>query len=463
MRVIFIITVTAIGIVATFFSDAFYGVLLYAFYAFASPLDLTWGALAGSRLSFVVAAATILSAMLQRKKIFFKHIIFFLLMIFIFSCYCSLALRHDASPDDWGQLELLLRIIIMTIVMAALIDTPERLRIYILAVGAFTGILGAYYGFGGLLVGSQQIVGPGRVGDNNGYAVWLNTSLPFIYYVSLQFKKTSWRYLAKIALLGNIIAVILTFSRGGAITLLAVLGLMFINMKRKSILFFLFIPVALVAIFFLSSGRDGGETRVRLSKETVEEMPTVDRTLYRYRERIETLHQPEEEIESAVSRRHCWALAVIMANDNPVLGVGLNRYRAEYDNYDTSAGKFGRSRAVHNTLLSVLSETGYLGFSTFIFLILSCLAMTIRAKRISRSFSDSMLKIEVSDYAAMLRVSTVAFLLGSFFVNTLYQEMFWVIITIAIALDRVTQKTAIGEALEARPSIKSLSRSVFGR
>jgi len=464
MRTLFVILVTAIGLAATVFSDAFYGVLLYTFYCFASPLELLWGALEGSRLSFIVAGTAIICAFIQGKKLFIKHRLVFLLALFLFISYSSLAVRHDASSADWDKLELLSRIIIVSIFTAALIDTAEKLRVYILAVAAFTGILGAYYGIWGLFAGSQQIAGPGRVGDNNGYAVWLNMSIPFIYYAGLQLKDKSWRILAKIVLLGNMIAVMLTFSRGGFIALLVASVMMFVSVKKKVILFAGIIFVAFIAMFLTLSGQPVDHNEPTLSKEEINEMQTVDKTVYQYKQRINTLFLPKEEVESAVSRAYFWGIAVKMAKDNPLLGVGLNRYPATYDLYDTTGGEFGNGRHVHSVPFLVLSETGYLGFATFIILIVSYLTATGRAKKISGGFSDTILKKEIYDYVVMLRISTVAFLVGGLFVNApLYQEMFWAIIIVALALDRVTQRINAGEAVEENPFIKNLSERIFGR
>lgn len=462
-RIAFIIIVTILGVRASLITDSFYGILLYTFYAFASPVELSWGLLTGTRISFFVAGTVIIGAIIHRQKIILKNRIIAFLILFLFFCYLSLAIRQDASPADWVRLQLLLRIGVIAIISAVLIDTPQKLRLYILGIAAFTGILGAYYGFAGLLAGSTSIIGPGRVGDNNGYSVWLNVSLPFIYYAGLQLKKLSWRYLAKIVFLGNILAVVLTFSRGGFITLLALLGLVFVNIRTKQILLFLLIPVAAISILFLSPAEYNEYDGTQTTAENTKQMSGVEKTLYSYQQRLMTLRQPKSKIDSAVSRTHFWMIAVNMANANPLSGVGFNRYKAAYNEYDTSGGAHGWGRAVHNTTLEILSETGYLGFLTFVFLILACLAAITRAKRISRGFSDPGLKTEFSDYCSMLRIGFVIFFLGSFFVNALCQEIFWAIVTLSLVLDRVAQAIDKGTSPETEVSIKNLSLRFFGR
>lgn len=458
-RILFIFAVTFIGILASFFIDAFYGVLLYVFYSFASPLELTWGALAGARLSFIVAGIIFVSALVQKQKILLKHKITFLCLLFLFICYLSLAVRQNVEPDIWDWIYLLARIIVMVLFTAALLSSVQKLRIYILAVAAFAGLLNAYYGFGGLLAGSTYITGAGRIGDNNAYAVFLNTSLPFIYYAGLQLKKRTWRQMAKIVFLGNIIAVFITFSRGGFITLLAILGLILINIRRKWLLFIIFIIVSSIFIFFFAP--TGYISQVE--EKDVEAMSPADRTLYQYKQRLETLRLPKEEIASARSRLHFWKTAIDMGNANPWLGVGFNRYMVEYNYYDTSHGLYGPDRAIHNTSLSVLAETGYIGFFIFIFLILACLYSVLRTKRIIKICPDLKLQREFSDYCNLLVISLVAFLLGSFFVNCLFQEIFWAIITISIAMDKIIESTLEGIPIKTNNTIRYLSQFLFDR
>lgn len=462
-RIIFIIGVTLIGIWAAVFKDVFYGVLLYAFYSFASPLELTWGALEGMKFSFVVAGIVLTSALVQKQKLIPSHKITFLCILFPIFCYISLGIRESVSPYASYWIQLLSRTILMTLVAALLVDNAQKLRIYILAIAIFTGGLGAYYGIFGLLAGSTSISGPGRIGDNNGFAVWLNTALPFIYYGGLQLKNKSWRYLSKVFFGGTILAIVLTFSRGGFVTLVVVLALILFNIRKKVILFFLIIVASVSILFLASSDYSPSEDTSFMGEERSKEGGTVDKTLGEWRQRIETLREPTEKIASANSRIHFWKTAIDMANDNPLFGVGFSRYQNEYDNYDTLHGKFGGRRAVHNTLLKILAEIGYTGFAIFTILILACLSAGARAKKRMRKCEDVELKREFSDYVTMLRISIIAYFLGGFFVNALTHETFWGIVTISIVLDRVSETILEKSSPQSEDTINRISQRLFGK
>jgi hypothetical protein len=54
---------------------------------------------------------------------------------------------------------------------------------------------------------------------------------------------------------------------------------------------------------------------------------------------------------------------------------------------------------------------------------------------------------ELRSYISMVFVSLVGFLLGGVFVNVLYQEIFWALVSISIAIDRLSLR--LSEAKQA--------------
>ena len=67
-RLIFVLLITATGVIASFI-DAFYGLLLYTWYSFSSPLELTFGQLEDTRLSLLVGAVLILTTFPPQKAV----------------------------------------------------------------------------------------------------------------------------------------------------------------------------------------------------------------------------------------------------------------------------------------------------------------------------------------------------------------------------------------------------------
>jgi hypothetical protein len=329
----------------------------------------------------------------------------------------------------------------MTFVTAALVNSPWKLKTFITAVAFFAGFVGAYYGIFGLMAGSKQIVGTSKIGDNNTYAVWLCCLLPFIVYAARHLKYTLLRAFAYIIFFGNIIAVILTFSRGGFLTLIVVIILLTLNTKVKWLLVLLLPVIIAPILFFGPYDYLGIETqRPVASLKSPGEMSVAEKTLLAWHNRIKTLEQPKEEIASARSRMHFWKVAVKMANDKPIFGIGFNRYRDMYDSYDETGGKFGLRRAPHNVSLALLSGTGYVGFLIFISMVVASIVSITNATARVKVYAEKNVIKEFADYANMLRISLVAFFLGGFFVNVVFQDIFWVIIAIAVSMDFISVK-----------------------
>ena len=66
---------------------------------------------------------------------------------------------------------------------------------------------------------------------------------------------------------------------------------------------------------------------------------------------IETYEENQD--ASALGRLHFWAVAVKMANANPLLGVGYTGFNPAYDKYDFSAGAYGTEKVGAQQLLGV--------------------------------------------------------------------------------------------------------------
>ncbi|MCX5679737.1 MAG: hypothetical protein NTZ95_03665, partial [Candidatus Omnitrophica bacterium] len=271
MRVLVLIIVTVFGIVASFF-DAFYGLLLYTFYSFFHPLALVaYTSFKDYRTSYITALVVIFTAILQKKKIIISHKLTYLCLLFLCQCHLSLLVRNTGmSVASSFYISLLSNAIIITFITSALIEDFAKFKMYMTAAAVFLGFMGAYYGFFGVFAGATKIKG-NMTGDNNAYAAWLNMSLPVIYYVGAVLKDKKWRFIFKIVFIGNILAVLLTLSRAGSITLCIVLAILVLQ-RMKKLLFFVIIPIGCIALFFFmpdytAQNRDEGVNQEQDAKQ----------------------------------------------------------------------------------------------------------------------------------------------------------------------------------------------------
>jgi probable O-glycosylation ligase (exosortase A-associated) len=204
-----------------------------------------------------------------------------------------------------------------------------------------------------------------------------------------------------------------TYSRGGLLAMLAVGVLQFLRSPRKlraiaatAVVVALIVPV--------------------LPAEYWDRMNTINTA-------------PEERDASQQGRLHFWELAVEMANDRPLIGVGHSAYSRAYNDYDTSGGFFGPNRAVHSAWFGVWAELGYIGLALFLLIIASSL---LACRKVRKAAKRGEISEELGAYATGLESSLVAFIVGGSFVSFHYCEMLWHFFGLTMALEAVAVRDA---------------------
>jgi O-antigen ligase len=96
---------------------------------------------------------------------------------------------------------------------------------------------------------------------------------------------------------------------------------------------------------------------------------------------IQTAAVAEDDTQMDVSsagRLHFWQVAIVMANAEPIVGIGFDSYMYQYDAYDFSNGRYGRLKAVHSAWFGMVAEMGYVGLIIFILLIMNAFYVNFR-------------------------------------------------------------------------------------
>jgi O-antigen ligase len=156
----------------------------------------------------------------------------------------------------------------------------------------------------------------------------------------------------------------------------------------------------------------------------------------------------EERDSSAAGRLYFWSVAVAMANDSPLVGVGVGAYAREYNKYDWTLGQYGRSRAVHSAWFGVLAELGYIGLLLFIVMIVASLLACRRVRLLAKRGEVSK---PLGVYAVALETGLVAFIVGGSFVSFQYCEMLWHFFALSVALERVAVAEFAASRLPPEP------------
>lgn len=246
------------------------------------------------------------------------------------------------------------------------------------------------------------------VGDSNELA--LTISIPLA--IALTWFLAENRWLPKMALGGLCVAyfvsIMLSGSRGGFLSLLALLVTIWLRSPRKLLTL---TWVALVFIAFWYSA------------------PSA------YRERILSITSYQQD-ESAMGRKYAWAFARKAFVEHPIFGVGAGAFPMAYWR---GAGVW---KAVHNMYYQLLAELGVVGVTTFI-LFLITLLRRIRAL-------SSLIKENHEHLRWYGAVGTgcfnglVSFFVGSIFLSTLYYPILYNLSALIVLLYLFMEKSARG-------------------
>jgi len=415
LRVLLTLGITFFGIFAAF-NQAFYGLLTYAYWSYANPEEATWGLLPLDRLSYVVGLVVVLTTFLQEKKLFTANYKNYLIILFWSLCFFSALGYWEHGQTQW-QFRFFTRVILITLIISVLVDNKKKIHYYFWAIALFVGLIAAQAGVKGTLAG--------QVGDHrNGYvgvirggraftAVWLCTVIPIAFYMMMAEKRRSLKFLLAFIFFGDILALILTYSRAGFIGLVCVFIFMLLLAKRK----LMGCLMGALLMFIL------------LGYFIPEE----------YIYRIETTKNYDvdgEEVDgSAAGRLIAWGSAMEMIRDKPWSGVGFYRSEAQMGNYpDPKTGMAVPGKAIHNSFLKVAAELGLPALLLYLFFFGLIYLTLMRIKRKVRVYG---LDQDYHHYATMLQVAFVGFFSSGFFVNASFVDLVWHLAGLTIALEQI--------------------------
>jgi putative inorganic carbon (hco3(-)) transporter len=233
----------------------------------------------------------------------------------------------------------------------------------------------------------------------------------------------------------------LTFSRGGAVGLLATLLIMCAAGHLRLVhLGLVLAGLALVLVAF---------------PQWNERISSIERSVPAVLSRDTS---PFEADGATLGRVGANIAALYAFADHPIVGLGPGLFNLHYRQYAIEAGYrvHDGTRATHNIYPEILAETGALGFVC----IVAIVAMTLRelheAARQSRrprrrSSADTMHATQAGGVAAGFLFALVAYLTTGFFLSLSYQRYFWLL----LALGATASAVALGKAGFSRLDVRA--------
>ena len=330
---------------------------------------------------------------------------------------------------------------VIALIIAVVLSSKKSYRLAIwglLFVGIFLGTLsviqftsGTYsYDYGGYSIAVlSNISGQtndyrlgGPVGDPNYYAQMMLVLVPLALDRMWSERKNVMRFFAILALGLCSFAVLLTYSRGGFISMVIVVSSMIFIFRRGQIHYLL--PVAVVVLLLINILPAQFTNRISTLTELIPG----------------TTSSNSNGVAQDLSLRGRMSEAIVavqMFADHPVLGVGVGNYPYLYQQYARSVGLEFRSevRQAHDLYLEIASETGLLGLFSFLFLIFGMIDSMWKAHKLlsKRGLTDASNMIAAHTFALL------GFLISALFIHAVYFRNFWVIAGIALASPRMAE------------------------
>lgn len=286
------------------------------------------------------------------------------------------------------------------------VNTFARLKSFInIWIGLMT-----YISINVIKHGGGEGSGGSFLSDENDYSLLLNMMIPFSFFLFLHEKKVRNKIFYAFATGVALIAIVISFSRGGFVGLICVGFTMWLYSPKKtrSLVIILFVSV----LFYFLVG-----------KQYLAEMSTVTDTQ-----------------ESTASERiETWKSGLNMFSDKP-LGVGAGNFKIWFPDYQTSY--FKRSmwgRAAHSVWIQLLTELGVIG----VILYYSLMKCNIRDIFWMRKQQKSVDNQNIS-YAAYLSLAYLCSFIGYFvsgsFLSVLYYPHLYYVTAMIVATRKLVDK-----------------------
>ena len=351
--------------------SALYAACLYLWIAYFRPESWAWSDIFVSlNLSYFAGGYLVLRTLFSGTKITLDWRSG-LLLLFLAQSLLSTAL--GVNPEySFGYWWDFAKMIIVSILLTNIIQTRADLRLVLIVISLSLGFEAAKQGW------AQLVLNPGArndnsvpfLGDNNLVAVGMAMLVPVIG--ALATTSTGWQKRAfQFLNIGVVYRALSTYSRGGFLSIGAVSAIWFWRSPHKLKTFF---AVVIAAALLLPV----------LPQQFWDRMGTITAS-------------GDERDDSQQGRLHFWQVAVAMANDRPLTGVGHSAYPRAYNRYDWTEGRYFTNRAVHSAWFGVFAELGYPGMVLFLLIVFTRAARlppgpagreTRRARRTARRLRD---------------------------------------------------------------------------
>jgi putative inorganic carbon (hco3(-)) transporter len=308
---------------------------------------------------------------------------------------------------------------------ASLLTTRRDLERVLVALSALSLVLGVLsilafirhplFGFSLLQEGRVQ----GATGDPSFFAATQLIALPLVLVLAANTQRTLYRNALYLVALVNLGSVLSTVSRGGVISLVAVMLLLMVMPARTMF-------------------RSPAQKRVALAALLVGGSIFFAHYSADLTPRLETIYSRSSD-QTGSGRLAIWPAAWDAFEERPFTGIGYGAFvETSIDRiYATSGANITgfnvHREEVHNVYLGTAAELGLIGLVAFLGLLVSTFVSLRRTARRAREAGADF----VGNVANALVVGLASWCVGSLFIETETSRPLWILVGITLALPKL--------------------------
>jgi probable O-glycosylation ligase (exosortase A-associated) len=406
-----VFTIFFLAVLPTCFRRPYIGLLMFSWLAYMRTQDLLWNFGRYQRWSFIVAIVMFAGWFVHYRGNLFPNDRRCWAMVGLIVCVgIGLAISTDQDPYLIRRYVEFCKVILIALFTAGIVTTYGRLRMLVWTIALSFGFYGVKCGLAGVLTGGSLVIkqGPGgMLEDNNDFSLALCMAVPLLIQISRTETNPHLRRVLRLITPLTMLTVLLTYSRGGFLSLSTVLLMLMWRSRNRVAGMTLLAVTGIVAFLVLPDA---------------------------YKERLGTIVNYQQD-GSAMGRLKAWKVAIRMALDNPVFGVGLNHFQTHYLDY-IPAGEAHGVRVAHNSYLQIWAEAGSIATALYLYLIAASLLDLWAVRRMAkeRYYTNWIL-----NYATMFETSLVAFTIGGIFLNRAHFDLFYHFVAMVLVFGRLAR------------------------
>jgi probable O-glycosylation ligase (exosortase A-associated) len=392
------------------------GLLGYTWFALMRPDALSWSV--GRPYSLCLAACTLIGSVIYLPR--FVRIVTNPISRGLVLLLVPLTISADLAVDpslSWPSWNYFIRIVVMALLIVVFVDEEKQLRTLLFIVAVSIGFLGLKLGLYGFLVGRAEYMDDLEgtlMSDNNMLALALAMVVPLCWYGRSMVQSRLLRLTCLVLMFGSIAGIVMTNSRGGALSLGAVLVVIALRANRK---------LAAVAVILICTA------------------PAVYVVGHAYIARLSTITANESEADHSIrSRLDHQRAAFAMWKDYPMFGVGFGMFN--YANLAPRYLGYKDNHVAHNTYFQFLADDGIFAFLIYVSLLFGTILWLEKSGRFIR---DAYPGKEVYPFA--IEAALIAFSVGSFFLSRDSYDLLYIMLMSAAAW-RTVERVLVAEAQE---------------